>query len=139
MYRDCVRYTYRNLRVRLGRLASALTKLGVSAGTTVAVVDWDSHRYLECYFGIPMLGAVLQTVNVRLSPQEILFTLQDAQAEVILVHRDFVPLLASIRAHLEGLKAVVLLEDAPEPTPRHDWICAEYESMTASASSDFEF
>lgn len=139
VYRDRVRYTYRDLRVRLGRLASALTGLGVSPGTTVAVMDWDSHRYLECYFAIPMLGAVLQTVNVRLPPQEILFTLQDAQAEVILVHRDFVPLLASIRVHLEGLKAIVLMEDVPPPAPRPDWVSAEYESMTASASPDYEF
>ena len=139
VYRDRVRYTYRDLRVRLGRLASALTELGVSSGTTVAVMDWDSHRYLECYFAIPMLGAVLQTVNVRLSPQEILYTLQDAQAEVILVHRDFVPLLASIRAHLAGLKAIVLMEDVPEPALRPDWISGEYESMTASASPDYEF
>src|ERR1700730_17284484 len=81
VYRDRVRYTYSEFRKRLGRLGSGLAGWGVAAGTTVAVMDWDSHRYLECYFGIPMLGAVLQTVNVRLSPQEILFTLQDAQAE----------------------------------------------------------
>jgi acyl-CoA synthetase (AMP-forming)/AMP-acid ligase II len=79
VYRDRARYTYREFRERLGRLGSALTKLGVAPGTTVAVMDWDSHRYLECYFAIPMLGAVLQTVNVRLAPQQILFTLKDSR------------------------------------------------------------
>jgi acyl-CoA synthetase (AMP-forming)/AMP-acid ligase II len=139
VYRDRVRYTYREFRERLGRLGNALTKLGVGLGTTVAVMDWDSHRYLECYFAIPMLGAVLQTVNVRLSPQQILFTLQDSRAEVILVNRDFVPLLAAIRPQLDGLKAVVLLDDGPEPSERPEWICADYENLTASAAADCDF
>src|ERR1700738_3039522 len=113
VYRDRVRYTYRDFRVRLGRLGSALTQLGVGLGTTVAVMDWDSHRYLECYFAIPMLGAVLQTVNVRLSPQQVLFTLQDSHAEVILVNRDFVPLLSAIGPPIDGLTAGVLLDECP--------------------------
>jgi fatty-acyl-CoA synthase len=139
VYRDRVRYTYGEFRIRLGRLGSALTNLGVTLGTTVAVMDWDSHRYLECYFAIPMLGAVLQTVNVRLSPQQILFTLQDSGAEVILVNRDFLPLLEAIRPRLDIVKAVIVLDDGPEPVARPDWICGEYESMTASAAVDCEF
>src|ERR1700730_78311 len=110
-----------------------------SSGTTVAVMDWDSHRYLECYFAIPMLSAVIQTVNVRLSPQQILFTLKDSLAEVILVNRDFIPLLEAIRPHLDQLKAVVLMDDGPEPLALPDWICAEYESLTASAAADCDF
>ncbi len=139
VYRDRARYTYREFRERLGRLGSALTGLGVGLGTTVAVMDWDSHRYLECYFAIPMLGAVMQTVNVRLSPQQILFTLKDSRAEVILVNRDFVPLLAAIRPQLDGLKSVVLMDDGPEPAAWPDWICAEYENLTASAAADCDF
>jgi fatty-acyl-CoA synthase len=139
VYRDRVRYTYREFRVRLGRLGSALTRLGVGLGTTVAVMDWDSHRYLECYFAIPMLGAVMQTVNVRLAPQQILFTLKDSLAEVILVNREFVPLLADIRPQLDGLKAVVVLDDDPEPSAWPEWICGEYENMTASAAADCDF
>src|SRR3546814_9053047 len=48
---------------------------------TVAVMDWDSHRYLEAYFAVPMMGAVLQTVNVRLPQPQIAYTLQHANAE----------------------------------------------------------
>lgn len=139
VYRDRVRYTYREFSARLGRLGNALTKLGVGLGTTVAVFDWDSHRYLECYFAIPMLGAVLQTVNFRLSPPEILFTLKDSRAQVILVNRDFVPLLAAIRPQLDELKAIVFMDDGPEPADRPDWICAEYENMTANAAADYLF
>ncbi|MCA1715847.1 MAG: AMP-binding protein, partial [Actinobacteria bacterium] len=66
VYRDLHRYDYRTLRRRIGQLASGLEGLGVRPGDTVAVMDWDSHRYLECYFAVPMMGAVLQMVNVRL-------------------------------------------------------------------------
>src|SRR6202022_2504007 len=82
VYRDRSRYTYVKLNQRISHLAAGLSRIGVEAGTTVAVMDWDSHRYLECFFAIPMMGAVLQTVNVRLAPQEILFTLKDSGAEV---------------------------------------------------------
>src|ERR1700722_19069591 len=54
VYADKGRFTYRELGDRVGRLASGLAGLGVRPGTTVAVMDWDSHRYLECFFAIPM-------------------------------------------------------------------------------------
>src|SRR5436853_4004637 len=63
VYRNVKRYTYRVFRQRIGQLASGLTSLGVSPGDTVAVLDWDSHRYLECYFAIPMMGAVIESIN----------------------------------------------------------------------------
>src|SRR5262249_42049434 len=94
VYRDLKRYDYRALRERIGRLAGALGRLGIEAGHTVAVMDWDSHRYLECYFAVPMMGAVLQTVNVRLSPEQILYTLNHARPTVVLVPAHFLPLLA---------------------------------------------
>jgi fatty-acyl-CoA synthase len=65
VYRDLKRYRYRELRNRIGRLAGALAGVGIGGGDTVAVMDWDSHRYLESYFAVPMMGAVLMTVNVR--------------------------------------------------------------------------
>src|ERR1700752_2243797 len=72
VYRGQHRQTYATLRERIARLANGLAGLGVTHGSTVAVMDWDSHRYLECYFAVPMMGAVLQTVNVRLAPGQIL-------------------------------------------------------------------
>src|SRR5690242_2944956 len=59
VYRDLVRYNYRTLGERVARLASGLAGLGVRPGDTVGVLDWDSHRYLECYFAVPGMGAVL--------------------------------------------------------------------------------
>ena len=138
VYRDRSRYNYVTLNSRISKLASALAGLGVEPGTTVAVMDWDSHRYLECFFAIPMMGAVLQTVNIRLSPAQIAFTLQHAKAEVILVHRDFVAVLDSIRVQLPALRTVVLIADGVGgETPA--WIKAEYESWVAASSDTFAF
>lgn len=138
VYRDQARFTYRQFRERLGRLASLLTDLGGEQGMTIAVMDWDSHRYLEAYFAIPMMGAVLQTVNVRLSPQQVAYTLAHAKAEIILCHRDFFPLLDAILPSLPQVKAVVAIMDgADDPLPAY--AKGEYEALSAAASPDFAF
>ena len=109
-----MRYTYNDLFERINRLASALTRLGVKKGDTVAVFDYDSHRYLECFFAVPMMGAVLFTVNWRLSPDQIEYTMNHAEADVVLIHTDFLPLLGSICTKLQSVKKVILLSDNDE-------------------------
>ena len=111
VYRDVKRFSYLQMRQRIGRLASGLAAIGVKPGDTVAVMDWDSHRFLECFFAIPMMGAVLQTVNIRLSPEQILYALNHAGADVILCHTDFLPVLDSLKERLETVKTFVLLRD----------------------------
>ncbi|MCK6388508.1 MAG: AMP-binding protein, partial [Zoogloea sp.] len=111
VYRDRQRHSYRQFLARLNRLANALAGLGVGPGSTVAVMDWDSHRYLEAFFAVPMMGAVLQTVNVRLSPEQILYTLNHARADVLLVNAEFIPMLAIIKDELETVKRFVLISD----------------------------
>src|SRR5437764_9215535 len=142
LYRDISRYTYRTLRQRIGRLATGLAGLGVKPGDTVAVMDWDSHRYLECYFAIPMMGAVLQTVNIRLSPEQILYTLNHAKADVILCLNDFLPLLDAIKENLETVKTFVLLSDGGTTAEQpHSLItfAAEYEDLLARSTQPFDF
>jgi len=76
---DCTRLTYRQFAERVGRLVSGLASLGVEPGDTLAIMDWDTNRYLECFFAVPMMGAVLHTVNVRLSAEQILYTINHAE------------------------------------------------------------
>jgi fatty-acyl-CoA synthase len=138
-YRGELRYRFREFDRRICRLASALTSLDVRHGSTVAVMDWDSHRYLESYFAIPMMGATLFTVNVRLSPQQILYTLNDSQAEVVLVHADFVETLTQIRDELRFVRSVVVLADG-QPMPKTDLpVAGEYEALLEQASPEFAF
>jgi len=139
VYRDLVRYDYRELRRRIGQLASALEGLGVRPGDTVAVMDWDSHRYLECYFAVPMMGAVLQTVNIRLSPEQILYTINHAEADILLVHTDFLPILEAIEDKIEIAKKVVLLADGDERPETSLEISGTYEDLVGSGSADYDF
>src|SRR5512138_2997701 len=101
VYRGVTRLTYADLRARVHRLAGALAALGVRRGDTVAMLDYDSHRYLEAFFAVPMMGAVLHTINVRLSPEQIAYTIDHAEDDVILVHADFLPILEAIRGRTE--------------------------------------
>src|SRR6202162_2724773 len=119
VYRDISRYTYRTLRQRIGRLATGLATLGVKPGDTVAVMDWDSHRYLECYFAVPMMGAVLQTVNVRLSPAEIAYTINHAGAEILLVHTDFLPVVEAIKDKLETVRTFIWIDESGSEACEH--------------------
>lgn len=136
---DGTHHTYRDLRDRIGRLASGLANLGIEAGKTVAVMDWDSHRYLECYFAVPMMGAVLQTVNIRLSPEQILYTLNHAQADILMIHKDFLPILNTIADKLETIRRFVLLSDNGETASGAVEFAASYDSLLASGRVDYEF
>jgi len=138
VYSDQVRHNYWTFRHRLGQLASGLSSIGVEAGDTVAVMDWDSHRYLECYFAIPMMGAVLMTANVRLSPDQLLYSLNHSGAQVALVHRDFLPMLAGIRDRLETVKRFVLIADGAE-IDAPEGFADEYEHLVVASPPDFVF
>jgi len=139
VYRDRRRLTYRELRARVGRLANVLAGLGVEPGDTVAVMDWDSHRYLECFYAVPMMGAVLQTVNVRLSPEQILYTLNHARPRLLVLNDEFLPVFREIRAKLETVAGVIWISDDGLAPPA-DLPCAgEYEALVAQASLDFAF
>ncbi|MEA5097169.1 MAG: fatty acid--CoA ligase [Burkholderiaceae bacterium] len=139
VYAEVSRYTYRTFRERVSRLAGGLRNLGVQAGNSVAVMDWDTHRYLECYFAIPMMGAVIQTVNVKLTPEQILYTLNHAQADVLLVNAEFLPIVEEIASRLKTVKAFVLLTDTPALPASKIAFATEYEKMLASAPATYDF
>lgn len=138
VYRDVSRYTYRDLRTRIGRLANALSSQGVVRGDVVGVLDWDSHRYLECYFAIPMMGATLQTVNIRLSPEQVLFTLNHARPKLLLVNVEFLPLVAQLRDKLESVERIILMSD-DGMVPEGVKAAGRYEDLLAAASPDYDF
>jgi fatty-acyl-CoA synthase len=139
VYGDARRHTYTTLAERVRRLAGALDTLGVVPGSTVAVMDWDSHRYLECFFAVPMMGAMLHTVNVRISPEQVLYTINHAADDVILVNAEFLPLLETIHTRIRaGVKFVLIRDGSTSPaTPLQ--FAAEYESMLERAAPSFVF
>jgi acyl-CoA synthetase (AMP-forming)/AMP-acid ligase II len=139
VYRDVRRLTYLELRDRIGRLASALQKIGVRPGDSAGVLDWDSNRFLEAFFAIPMMGVVLQTVNVRLSPEQIAYTIDHAGSSTLLVNDEFVDLVQSILPKLSKVKRLVVLTDRKAPVTGKLEFAGEYEELLAAASPDFDF
>jgi fatty-acyl-CoA synthase len=138
VYRGERRFTYPEFAGRVNRLAGALAALGAGRGTCVAVMDWDSHRYLEAYFAVPMMGAVLMTANIRLSPEQLAYTLDHSGAEILLLNVDFLPLFEQIRGELPKLREVIVISDHPEP-PVVAGAAGEYEALLAAAPAAWDF
>lgn len=133
------RYTWPKFFGRVQRLASGLESLGVKKGWKVAVVDLDTNRYLEAYFAVPMMGAILHTVNVRLPPEQVGYTISHAEDDAILIRDDFIPIAAKLAPSVKSIKAIVTMSDsgsAPSiPVPGAKY----YEDLLASASAHYDF
>lgn len=139
VYRDQLTMTYRTWKERVNRLANALTSIGVKHGSTVAVMDWDSHRYLEAYYAIPMLGAVLHTINVRLSPEQMAYTIEHAEDDVIICHVEFLPLLEAIKGRIAEGRKFILIDEGMDVPEHHIHFEGEYEQLLAAALPNFDF
>jgi fatty-acyl-CoA synthase len=139
VYGDQFRYTYKDFVQRVHKLANVLTQNGVGPGDTVAVMDWDSHRYLEAYFAVPMIGAVLHHINVRLSPDQILYTMNHAEDKVVLIHDDFLPIAEGIGPHLTTVQHYIQLTDNAQAAETSVKTVGEYEALIQAASDSYDF
>ena len=128
---------------RSRRLAAALQGLGIERGDRVATLAWNHHQHLEAYLGVPSMGAVLHTLNLRLHPDDLLYIINHAGDRVLLVDEVLLPLLASI-PDLESktkVEHIVVMSQAEtsidDARPRADGYL-DYEQMLAAAPADFE-
>ncbi|MBS1487296.1 MAG: fatty acid--CoA ligase [Bacteroidetes bacterium] len=138
VYRDLVRLNYFDLNKRVAQLAQALTTAGVKKGDVIGVIEFDSHRYLEMYFAIPMIGAILHTINFRLSPEQIIYTVNHAEDKMIFCHKAFQPLIEGILPQLTTVEKYVLLSDDKSDKVEAPFT-VEYESMIAGKPEHFDF
>ena len=132
------RYSWSKLNDRVNSLAAGLAEMGVVQGSTVAVVDVDTNRYLEAYYAVPMMGAILHTVNVRLPPEQIAYTMTHAGDEFVLIRDDFLPLGAKILPQLKSLRGVVTMSDSGTP-PSPPFPNTRYYEDLVAPESHFEF
>ncbi|MFB2765434.1 fatty acid--CoA ligase [Marinobacter shengliensis] len=139
VYANRSKYTYTDLVERIHKLANALTDAGVKPGDTIAVMDWDTPRYLECFFAIPMIGAILHTVNVRLSPEQIVYTMNHAEDDVVLVHDDFMPIIEGVKDEIKTVKTWIQLTDSDGAKATSVDTHGEYEALLAKADNQFDF
>ena len=132
------RYNWSRLYDRVNGLAAGMASMGVRKGSRVAVVDVDTNRYLETYYAVPMMGAVLHTVNVRLPPEQIAYTIMHAEDDLVMVRDEFLPLAAKMAPNLKSVKGVVTMSDSGEE-PTSPLPNARYYEDIASSDSHFEF
>jgi len=132
------RTTYANLLVRTRRLAHALTKAGVGRGDTVAILAPNTPALLEAHYAVPMIGAVLNPINIRLDPATIAFCLEHGEAKVLLADREFAK---GVLPALDKLKTKPLVIDiADTETPDAPAFgSAEYEDFLATGDPDFAY
>jgi acyl-CoA synthetase (AMP-forming)/AMP-acid ligase II len=130
------RYTYADLGKRARQLANALTKLGIKQGDRVATFAWNSFRHLEVYYAVPCMGAVLHTLNIRLSPNDLEYIVNHAEDSVVCVDEDLLPLLEKLSGKIPTVEHFIVMSNTSEfstsLTPTHD-----YETLISAESSDF--
>lgn len=133
------RYTYADYAQRTRRLASALQSLGVREGDRVATFAWNHNRHLEAYFAIPCMGAVLHTVNIRLSPEHIAYIINHAEDRVLLVDEDLVPIIEKVRDQIQTVKAYVIMSDKPELSATTLQSAYSYEQLLEQGDPEFVY
>lgn len=105
------RYTYKDAYERIKRLANALESLGIKPGDRVGVLEWNTYRYIELYFGIPGIGAVHLEMNVRLAPLDLTYVANHAGAELIFVDETLIPIVEAMQSEFKPAKGYVILTD----------------------------
>jgi fatty-acyl-CoA synthase len=109
------RYSWRAALERCRRLAGALTARGVGRGDTVALMAPNIPEAFEAHFGVPMAGAVLNALNIRLDPETIAFILHHGEAKVLITDTEFFPVIKEALARLEAKPVVIDIADAAGP------------------------
>ncbi|MFO1442749.1 long-chain fatty acid--CoA ligase [Bacillus sp. Bva_UNVM-123] len=133
------RFTYKEIADRTKRLAESLQKLGVERGDKVGTLAWNHHRHLEAYFAIPCSGAVLHTINIRLSPQHIVYIINHAEDKVLLIDSDILPLIEAVKDKLPTVKAFVIMTDELELPDTTLSPVYHYEKLIEEATGDYQY
>jgi fatty-acyl-CoA synthase len=123
------RYTFADFADRARRLARALLDLGIRPGDRVATLGWNHGQHLEAYFGIPLLGGVLHTLNLRLHPDELAYIVNHAEDRAVLVDESLLPLWEKIQPLVKV--PIVIVVQASRPVPDG---CLEYEALLAESA-----
>ncbi len=127
------RWTYTEFNERVNRLANALLRLGVRPGDRVAFLGYNSHQLLECYYGVPKMGAVLLPLNIRLIDQDFEYICNDAGPKLLFIDPELLGKIEPIVSVIPSLKGFYLLEPMENPP---DWITGQYEDLLQEATSE---
>jgi fatty-acyl-CoA synthase len=131
------RTDYRQARMRALTLAKRLEREGVKAGDRVATMAWNTWRHLETWYGITGIGAVYHTLNPRLSPEQLVWIINDAEDSLLFVDLTFLPLIEKIAPRLPTLRKVIVLTHLAHMPDTALANVACYEEWLAESDSDF--
>jgi fatty-acyl-CoA synthase len=123
--------TYGEYAERTHRLASSLRGLGIGPGDRVSFVTYNTHQLLEAYYGVLEAGAVLNPINIRLTPDDIGYILDHSGSKAVFFHADFAPLVERIAPALATRPAFIVMEGDARAPATH-----EYEGLLAAGSAD---
>ena len=133
------RYTYAEFGKRTHRLSAALAALGVRPGDRVGTLAWNDHRHLEAYFAVPNMGAVLHTINIRLSSDQLSYIVNHAKDRVLLVDANLVHLLTPIRQQLTRVQAFVIFGGDASILDGPLQPAYSYEDLLTQANPNFSY
>ncbi|WP_221567682.1 long-chain fatty acid--CoA ligase [Alkalihalobacillus sp. TS-13] len=131
--------TYAGLANDTRRLSSALTKIGLRKGDRIGTFAWNHHRHLTAYFGIPGMGGVLHTINIRLSAEHISYIINHAEDKVLFIDAELVPIIEKIQHELKTVQAYIIMTDdntLPETTLHNVY---HYEKLLWEGDENFDF
>tara|TARA_B100002003_G_C14144981_1_gene550508 strand:+ start:2156 stop:3061 length:906 start_codon:yes stop_codon:yes gene_type:complete len=131
VYKDR-RYSYNEFFERINRLASTLVKIGVGKGDKVAFICPNTPPMLEAHFAVPMIGAVLVSINIRLSSQEIFYITNHSDAKVLFVDNEFFGVVKPILNELTAVKTLINICDLSDEKPLNGM---EYEEFLNTGSA----
>ena len=134
-----LRRSYAEFYARTRRLASALSKRGIKRGDSVSAMLANTPAMLECHYGVPMTQGVLNTLNTRLDAAIIAFSLDHAEAKVVIIDREFAKVMKDALAQCKA-KPLVIDYDDPEYSGGGERLGEiEYEDFVASGDPDFQW
>jgi len=107
--------TWREFELRVARFAGGLRQIGIGEDDCAAILALNSDRYLEFMFAVPWAGGVFQPINTRLAGPEVIYWLNDSEAQILFVDSNFAPLVEQIKAELQHVKKFVFIDDGKIP------------------------
>ncbi len=131
------RYTFAEASDRIAQLANALKEAGVTVGTRVGVMGWNTHRQLELYYACAGIGAICHTINPRLGPENAAFVINHAEDSVLFFDETFQPLVEGLKPHLKSVDQYYTL--APKPTSVGGEKVGTYEDFISGKPTTFEW
>lgn len=132
--------SYRELGEQVGRLANALRGLGITGDDRVGTFMWNNAEHLAVYLAAPSMGAVLHTLNIRLSPEQIAFIANEAEDKVIVVDVSLTALLAPVLPSLETVHTIIVVGDGDlAPLTASGKTVLRYDEVLAGQSPDFDW